>query len=134
MRRTLILTPHPFQEAARWTGCSVITPNARAAGALGVPPQTLESLAHCLLMEADLTIASPLAAHILLRQAVEEALAPGDGEGMAGRIAPTLREVLRAGVDPEALERAGSSRVHRLARITRLYQTRLRQAGQVDAA
>src|SRR5437763_308404 len=108
MRRTLILTPYPFQEAAGWADRPVVTPNARAAGALGVGPQTLEALAHCLLAEAGLVVASPLAAHALLRQSVEAALAPGDGAGMAGRIAPTLREVLRAGVDLDLLERVGS--------------------------
>ena len=76
MRRTLILTPYPFQEAARWAGRPVITPNTRAAETLGAAPQTLESLAHGLLTEAGLAVASPLAAHAMLRQSVEAALAP----------------------------------------------------------
>src|SRR3954451_24730864 len=106
MRRTLILTPYPFQEMARWAGCSVVTPNSRAAKTVGVAAQTLESIAHGLLAEAGLSVASPLAAHAMLRQSVEAANAPSGAEGMAGRIAPTLREVLRAGVDLDLLERA----------------------------
>src|SRR5206468_2023982 len=109
---------------ARWAGRPVITPNTRAAETLGAAPQTLESLAHGLLTEAGLAVASPLAAHAMLRQSVEAALAPGDGAEMAGRIAPTLREVLRAGADLDLLERAGSPRARHVARIARVYQSR----------
>ncbi|MBO9539718.1 PD-(D/E)XK nuclease family protein [bacterium] len=131
---TLYLTsaPHP-QATALVPGRLVVTPNPRAARALGVPHVSLQRLAQGLLARAGRTAIDALTAPHLLR---DLALAHGfpDPAGTARRLAPVVAEVLRAGLDLEQLAAFDDPRVQQVARFVQGYLARLRELRLHDPA
>jgi len=124
-------------------GTLVLTPNPRAARALGVPWRSLERLARDVLRPHGLQPAPALAQWRALRWAVREALAPSDVDGAARAMVDTLKEVLRAGLaadgDPDLAPLAGASarasaRLGRVTAVARAYRARLRRRGLADPA
>jgi RecB family exonuclease len=101
---------------------------------VGSPPVSLEDLARRSLEDAGLVVASPVAAQRQLRAVVGDCLAPSDVEGTTRAVASTVRELLRTGVDLEALAADGSPRVARLAQVSAGYRKALAAQGRVDPA
>lgn len=116
-----------------------ITPNRAVARRLGVPYRTLSGLARELLREGELLLASPYQARRLLVQAVREALAPKDPQGLAAALEGPVRTLLLAlqasGQGEEGLRRLAkeaSPRLARLARVARCYEKLLRERRLLD--
>lgn len=121
--------PGPSESVA--SGGRVVTPNERAARALGAESCSLQALATQILSGAGLSIASPLVALRCLKRA---AAGHGEPPAMAVAMASTVRELFRAGADLEALATEASPRVARVARLARAYREALRERGLVDDA
>lgn len=117
-----------------------VTPNRRAARAVGAPAVSLEELARTLLRPLGLQYASELARWRALRRAVQDVWVPDDVDGTARVVAGTLREVLRAGLDEgraAARERGAgpaSSRLQRVLDLAGRYRDDLLGRGLVDPA
>ncbi|HEY9898057.1 MAG TPA: PD-(D/E)XK nuclease family protein [Pantanalinema sp.] len=109
----------------------VVTPNERAARALGVEPCSLQGLATNILSEAGFAIASPLLAVRLFRQA---AASLGEAPDLAVTMAATVRELFRTGADLEALVSSAPPRAARVARLAFAYRSALRAKRLVDDA
>ncbi|MEJ2667411.1 MAG: hypothetical protein P8Z81_09985, partial [Deinococcales bacterium] len=126
-------------------GAVVLTPNPRAAAAAGVRPRSLESEARARLRAIGLQPASVLAQWRALRWAVADTLGGDDIDGSARALAPTVREVLRAGLD-EGEDTAGTPRIgagadaapagrlERVLALARSYRERLLARSLVDPA
>lgn len=133
MARTVLLTPHPHAAAAKIQGQLVITPNERAARALGVPPLSLDMLGNRLLSAAGKSVAKEVLAERVLRQVVEYVLTPEDLTDAYKSVAPLVSELLRVGVG--AAELTGSGALpERLAQVLDRYETALAGHGVVDSA
>lgn len=130
MTRVLLMAPYS-QAATLADGLRAVTPNARAARAVGAAPCSIQGLAAQLLAEAGVGIASPLVSARLIRQA---AAALGEPAAVAAAMASTVRELFRAGADLEALVAGASPRTARVARLSLAYRSALRAAGLVDDA
>jgi len=100
-----------------------VTPNRAVARRLGVPYRTLAGLARELLRDGGLLVASPYRARRLLVQAVREALAPKDPQGLAAALEGPVRTLLllaqASGQGEEALARLAEEASPRLARVAR---------------
>ncbi|SDF05280.1 PD-(D/E)XK nuclease superfamily protein [Thermus arciformis] len=100
-----------------------VTPNRAVARRLGVPYRTLAGLARELLRDGGLLVASPYRARRLLVQAVREALAPKDPQGLAAALEGPVRTLLllaqASGQGEEALARLAKGASPRLARVAR---------------
>jgi RecB family exonuclease len=131
--RTLELTPSPTRAAGADPAALVVTPNPRAAAALGVAFASLASLARERLRSAGLLVATELVQRRALRRALIETLAPDDLEGTVRRYAPTIREALRAGPQRPPTE-ALSERARQLLTATDRYRALLAERGQIDPA
>src|SRR4051812_11223349 len=101
MRRILHLALDPFVVTRTFVGGTVITPNHRAADALGVPYESLERLAAKRLSDAGMVVASVVASHQALLRAVATVSGSGDARGDAQFWQGAVNEVLRAGTDLE---------------------------------
>lgn len=120
----------------------VLTPNRRAARALGVTFTSLDHHARGLLRKQGLLVASELARHRALKRVVGEVLAPTDLEGTTRTVAATVREVLRAGLDAslatQALSQTLSLRLSPRAagvlKVADAHRELLRAQGLVDPA
>ncbi|HEX7004747.1 MAG TPA: PD-(D/E)XK nuclease family protein [Trueperaceae bacterium] len=112
----------------------LILPNRQAARSLGVPYRSLEGLAQGVIRSRGVRIAPKVVAHRMLRLAVVRSGAGSDPGGIARAAESTLRELLRAGVDLDALGQVGNRRVERLAAIAVSYRRLLAQEGLIDAA
>ncbi len=135
MTRELRLTsPTPENLAAAANGRLVVTPNARAARALGVEPNSLAILASARLAACNLAAASAYAAHHLLGLAARDVPELADPDGAAEASAATVRELFRAGVDLEALAQAPNPRAARLAKLALAYRQALRARDLADSA
>ncbi|HEX7022592.1 MAG TPA: PD-(D/E)XK nuclease family protein, partial [Trueperaceae bacterium] len=133
--RTLLLTPSPTRQLPKdQAGYLVLTPNPRAASALGVPPRSLDSTARRILREGGLMMAGELARHHALRRAIRDTLESNDPDGVARSMTPCLRELLRAGLDAELREGTISERAHQVLRVAHRYRQLLRANHQVDPA
>lgn len=100
-----------------------VTPNRAVARRVGVPYRTLAGLARELLRDGGLLVASPYRARRLLVQAVREALAPKDPQGLAAALEGPVRTLLLLaqafGQGEEALARLAKGASPRLARVAR---------------
>lgn len=100
-----------------------VTPNRAVARRVGVPYRTLAGLARELLRDGGLLVASPYRARRLLVQAVREALAPKDPQGLAAALEGPVRTLLllaqASGQGEEALARLAKGASPRLARVAR---------------
>jgi RecB family exonuclease len=132
MRRVVVSPLLARVEAA--AGALVILPNRQAARSLGLPYRSLEGLAGRVIEEAGLRLAPSLVARRLLAGATRSVAGAHDPGGLARVAEPTLRELLRAGVDLDALQGGENERVARLARIGSIYLTELRRRGLIDPA
>jgi RecB family exonuclease len=132
MRRIVVSPLLARVDAA--AGALVVLPNRQAARSLGLPYRSLEGLAARVIEEAGLRLAPKLIARRLLTRAVREVAGTHDPTGLARVAEPTVRELLRAGVDLGALQAGENERVGRLARIGTTYLAELRRRGLVDPA
>jgi len=133
MKRTLYLNSLPnslIQELA-YPHLSVITPTPQAARTLRVPNQSLETLAQKILLKKHLRVAPILIAHSVLCTAISKVIQTSDIDGTA-RMTSAVKAVLLAGINLDALEAVSSSRTQQLARLTRVYQAKIRAKGLVD--
>ena len=116
----------------------VVTPNPRAARAAGARPVSLERLARDELRPMGLQPASELARWRALRHVVQDVWHAPDVDGSARALAPTVREVLRAGLPPDAsgadAAAPRSERLERVLALTRAYRARLLDHRLVDPA
>jgi RecB family exonuclease len=115
-------------------GAMPILPNRQAARSLGLPYRSLDGLAARVVEDAGLRVAPRLVARRLLTRATTAVAGSHDPGGLARAVEPTLRELLRAGVDLAALQSGHAERVSRLARIGAAYQEELGRRGLVDPA
>lgn len=111
----------------------VITPNPRAAQALGVRPCSLIQLAHEILRAKGWSEVPAILAHRFLIEAARETLNSMDPEGMAAAMAPTLRALLRSGADLSLVSQSTSSRAQRIAKLAIAYRSRLETEKLVDS-
>lgn len=126
MARILTLTSSYVASPATKTTSHVITPNVLAADALGVKPLSLRKLAHKTLSDAGWTVADRLVRHTLLRQTVQEVLAPSDVVG-------TMQSVRRAVQDLLTLELPHPPKnIAWLADLADHYRALLRESALVD--
>lgn len=115
-------------------GRQVLTPNPRAARAFNVKFDSLERFARDILRRHGFVIATELVRRHALRKAVRELVKPLALAGYTCVVAPTVREILRAGfpyVDPGATL---SERATVLLELTLRYRDTLRQQQLVDPA
>ena len=112
----------------------LILPNRQAARSLGVPYRSLEGLARRTLQSHGLRVAGKIEAHRALGRAAARSGTGHDPAGLARAAEATLRELLRAGVDLDALQRDPNPRVRRLALIAANYRDLLASAGLIDPA
>ncbi len=132
MTRSLLLNPSlPLSISASVT---VVSATRQAASALGVPYQSLETLAQNTLPQQGLTMASPLVAQRLLRQAISQTYPTQDSEGTACMVLPTVKTLLRSGVNLTAFLKLNSPRLQKLAQLTINYQDVLRTSNLIDSS
>lgn len=136
-----LIVSHRLSHEARVKGESVgaedllaILPNRQAARSLAVPYRSLEGLAARIVERDGLHVASKLVARRLLARAVATRGGSDDPAGLARAVESTLRELLRAGVDDEALRAMPNGRLNRLGDIAAAYRRLLRKEGLIDAA
>src|SRR5262245_21026793 len=132
MKRTLHLDLYPYRKAQQLTSLEVLTPNPRAALALGVKSRSLADLAGQILTDGGLGVATPLDAQLSLQSVVRELFKVEESYSTARTLAPALQKLIRSGTDLDLLEQAGSKRARRLAQLAKSYKSRLRQAGLID--
>lgn len=112
----------------------VITPNRRAASAIGQPPLSLEGLARRRLRVTTLQPAPELLAQRLLLDLARSELDAPDPAGLIQAYAPVIKAFFRADADLDALIATGPARSARVARLARAYRTALRDQGWYDPA
>ncbi|MFZ4984092.1 MAG: PD-(D/E)XK nuclease family protein [Blastocatellia bacterium] len=115
-------------------GQVVVTPNRRAAEAMGVEWLTLDELASRLLGESGLKIASFITGQWVLREAIGDVYGGAEGTEMALRWREGIDALLREGVAPAQLATDESPRIRELARVAMAYRERLRRLALVDPA
>lgn len=99
----------------------VITPNGLAAQAFGVAPLSLDALGGQVLEAAGRHVATELLAEDVLRQVIQDVLAPADPNGAYEILSPLVSELLRVGTEPADLQRAGGVVAARLADVLVAY-------------
>jgi RecB family exonuclease len=135
IHRRVLLSPFPARHLPRdLRPYLVLTPNRQAARALGVTFASLDHHARGLLRKKGLLVASELAEHRALKQAVLEGLAPADLEGTTRTVAATVREVLRAGLTASLSTSSLSERAKGILEVTHAHRELLRARGLVDPA
>lgn len=133
--RTVQLSPFPHLAFARTRADHlVITPNARAAQALGVSPVSLNDLAVRLLSAQSRVISTDVTARKLLRDALSEVVSSSDASSMTYQVEVLVRELLRVGVPIEGLRASGSRQGSFLADVVVKYLQRLSRYGFIDEA
>lgn len=134
MLRTIYLTPHPHGAFERVQDHFVITPNSLAAQAFGVPPLSLDALGGQVLEVAGRHVATELLAESVLRQVIHDVLKPQDLNSAYETTSPTISELLRVGIGPADLQRAGSTVCSQLAQVLDVYRTALADQGVIAAS
>lgn len=134
MRHVYLLAWPQLDAAPHRDGRLVLTPNRRAAKALGVPAESLESLARKLVREGPRGLAPRLRCHRLMIALAGSVYGASDAHGAARSVMPVVRTLLRAGVDLPKLMADGSPRVQRLAKLADAYRGELAGAGEIDPA
>ena len=112
----------------------VITPTKAIAAYLQVPFYSLESLAQNIVRRRGIGVASTLLSRRLMQAAVRETVSVNDIEGTARAFLPTIKDLLRSGIDLRSLEQHGESRIEQLGKLAIAYQQQLRQVNRIDAA
>ncbi len=113
---------------------TIITPSIRAARALKVPHQSLESLATSILLDAGIRVAPKLRALRLLRQSVSMVFSTADIEGTTRTVSGAVKTLLRSGIEPQLLATTDSSQTKQLASLTATYISLLREQSLIDQA
>jgi RecB family exonuclease len=111
----------------------VITANAAAAARLGVPHNSLGHYAERILRSSGIRPASPIEARAALRAAISKVLHGSDASAEATRMARSLSDILRNGIEPADLRKHGSPRVKVFAQIAEAYIRILRNERLIDA-
>ena len=112
----------------------VITSSKAIASHLDVPHYSLESLAQSIVRRRGMGIASTLSSRRLLQVAVREVIKTKDVEGTAKAFLPTVRDLLRSGIDLTKLQQASDRRIQQLGSLVLAYQKQLRQRNRIDSA
>ena len=97
MTRRVVLSGEPDEALPPFGQGLVLTPNPRAARALGVKPVSLDLYARRCLRPHGLLVASELVRQHALREAVRAVMDPPDLPGYTRAVRGTVQEVLRAG-------------------------------------
>jgi CRISPR/Cas system-associated exonuclease Cas4 (RecB family) len=142
MNRTIWTDPCPLVIARQQINSDrqlILTASPRSARALDSAQsrfkrQTLQHYAKNILKPHRLRIASVLTAQRSLQAAVQEILDPQDVLGTATKLAGPLAQLLRRGIDLEALAGSGIDRAARLAQVTIAYQKKLDELNLIDSA
>lgn len=116
------------------THLQVITPSRTTAKTLGVAHVSLENLAENIIRQQGIRLASSLLSYRLLRQTLQEVLRPRDIEGTIKKYFPAIKELLSTELDLTSLAQYSSIRVRQLAKITAIYQQKLRAKKYIDCA
>ena len=111
----------------------VITPSKAIAFYLNVPHYSLESIAQSIVRRRGMGIASALLSRRLLQVAVREVIKTGDVEGTAKAFLPTVKDLLRSGIDLTLLQQC-DRRIQQLGNLVLVYQKQLRQRNRIDSA
>ncbi|MBE7382990.1 MAG: PD-(D/E)XK nuclease family protein [Leptolyngbya sp. SIO1E4] len=110
----------------------VITASRLAARALGVPHQSLNSLASKHLAQQGWAIASPLKAQALFRQVLQDKVQPNDLLGTANAWLPTVRSLLQSSPDLSAISGSFSNRTSHLLQVAKAFQQALHKERLID--
>ena len=129
-------------QLASWLACAasapvegrVLTPNRRAAAALGVPPLSLESLARQTLRHHHLSPIPAIQAHRLLVTLAATTLGAAEPDSVARTLAPAVRALFRAAADLDALVAHAPPRTARVATLALAYRNALRAHDLYDDA
>jgi hypothetical protein len=138
MDRRVVLTEAPYRVAqSQAAGHTVVTPNPRAARALGeAHAVSLIDIGLRLLRQAHPPrVPAPSAmAQRLLKRAVGDEIGSYQPERLAEVLRPSLARLLRAAADWGRLSSEGTPRVRQLARVALRYRESLEARGWVDPA
>ncbi|WP_204139008.1 PD-(D/E)XK nuclease family protein [Halomicronema sp. CCY15110] len=126
--------PYPEPQALRLLDDSgtVITASRLAARALGVPHQSLSSLASKHLAQQGWAIASTLKAQSIFRQVLQETVQPADLLGTANAWLPTVRSLLQSSPNLGNVSGTFSERTHQLLHVAQAFQQALHGENLVD--
>lgn len=112
----------------------VITPNPRAARALGVPHRSLHHQALRVIRRQGWNEVSAIIGQEVLKKGIRKTAEVKDVAGTARVILPVIREIFRAGIHLEQLRKESSPRIQQVAHIALQYQTLLRKEKLLDTA
>ncbi len=112
----------------------ILTPTKAIANYLQVPHYSLESLAQTTIRQRGWKIASAILSRRLLSKSVGTIIKTKDTEGAARSFLPTIKSLLRGGVNLEALQQTPAPRVQQLGQLAIAYQRELRQHQRIDGA
>ena len=116
------------------TKLQIITPTKAIANYVKVPYYSLETLAQTTIRQRGWRIASGLQSRRWLQQSVRRIVNTKDVEGTASFFLPTIKSLLRAGIDLTALQQYPTPRIQQLANLALAYQQQLHQNKCIDAA
>ena len=139
MTRRVVLSGEPDQTLPPFGQRLVLTPNPRAARALGVKPVSLDLYARRCLRPHGLLVASELVRQHALREAARAVIDPPDLPGYTRAVRGTVQEVLRAGfpyrdpgTNPDSLSDGLSERARGTLEVARHYHDALRAERLID--
>lgn len=112
----------------------IITPSKVIASSLNIPHYSLESLARNLVRRQGWGIASALLSRRLLQNAIQEVIKSQNIAGIAQAFLPTIKDLLKSGINLTCLAENTDERIQQLARVALAYQQQLRQRKLIDAA
>lgn len=134
MSRTVVLSKQPGRYQPSALGSfQTITPNPRAAKALGAPFLSLDTWARREIGHLGLLVASPLAQLRYLRDAVNEVLQPADLAGTARSLSGIVQEILRSG-SALSHEADVSARASQVFEVVEAYRYLVRDQQLIDPA
>ena len=134
MVRFIQIVAYPEPQALRLLddGYIVITSSRLAARSLGVPHQSLRSLASKKLAQQGLAISSTLKGQVIFRQALQATVQPTDLLGTANAWLPTVRALLQSSPDLSLVSDTASERTHQLLQVARAFQQALHEKKLID--
>ena len=127
MSKTVVLHPFPRPVALGCDLPAALTPNPRAARAIGRPAASLEGLGRRIVEATGARRAGPLVSQAMLAQAAGAWPGCADREGMARVLQGPVSEILRAGLLDRQAPAPGSDRFKALLDVTRAYRENLRR-------
>ncbi|MDB9314774.1 PD-(D/E)XK nuclease family protein [Spirulina sp. CS-785/01] len=113
---------------------TVITPTRQIARTLNHPHRDIESLALGVIRQQGWRLVTPLQGLKATRHAVAEIVPQTDIIGTARTHLPSIKTLLRAGIDLKQLQHSTSGKICQLAKITQRYQTLLHQQNCLDSS